>query len=237
MDQVTSEFLNSFVQIETYLKDKADMVNSPDFSKVLSECKRRGWISSHQLTEMRRFSHLRNLIVHNYDNREPLAIPTDLTLEKLKHQAQLILNPPRLDSLIRRKVCVCSPKHSLGECIRIMHENDFSQMPIHDGQSLLGLLTSETILRWLSRAIVESGDGIIEQQSVREVMQHQASADNYLFIPRDSTIQVVVKKFGVAQNRGHRLDAILVTQNGRPTEGLLGIATVYDIPRLLAEIH
>ena len=38
-------------------------------------------------------------------------------------------------------------------------------------------------------------------------------------------------------HRGKRLEAILLTENGRPTEQPLGIVTVHDIPKMRRAIR
>jgi hypothetical protein len=43
--------------------------------------------------------------------------------------------------------------------------------------------------------------------------------------------------FDAFLKRGKRLEAILLTENGRPTEQALGIVTVHDIPKMRRAIR
>ncbi|WP_261665290.1 hypothetical protein [Deinococcus sp. Marseille-Q6407] len=45
-----------------------------------------------------------------------------------------------------------------------------------------------------------------------------------------------IEAFEEHTDRGKRLSAVLITQNGKETEGLLGIVTVYDLPEAIASL-
>ena len=72
--------------------------------------------------------------------------------------------------------------------------------------------------RRVSRVPSSIWESFIEQDAIATVADGLAAFDEYL-------------------SRGKRLEAILITQNGRSSEALLGIITVHDIPKLNQAIH
>lgn len=237
MDQNSSKFLAYFVDVEEWLKHETGLSEKDEFGKVLHESSRRGLISRHQHTDLQRLSHLRNFIVHHHNDAAPLASPTENSLSKIARLSELIMNPPKLYSLAEKDVAFGHPDDPLGKCIRVMHDRLFSQLPIHDGRVFVGLLTADTISRWLASVFPGDGEGIVEEQTVREVMSHQDDTQNHVFVARNLTVAEALRKFSTYQQRGRRLEAVLMTQNGKPDESLLGIITIYDIPRLSQALH
>ena len=112
-----------------------------------------------------------------------------------------------------------------------MYDNSFSQLPVHDGEKLVGLLTGETIARWLA-ARLEGRVGILEEEPVDKVLQHQEEA-GYVIVAQIATVFDGLKEFDQSLHSGRTLQAVIVTANGRPSEAPLGIVTPTDIPGLV----
>ena len=112
-----------------------------------------------------------------------------------------------------------------------MHDNSFSQLPVHDGEKLVGLLTGETIARWLA-ARLDGGVGILEEEPVRKVLEHQEAA-GYVLVAQAATVFDGLKAFDQSLRSGTALQAVIVTANGQATETPLGIVTPSDIPGLV----
>jgi hypothetical protein len=97
--------------------------------------------------------------------------------------------------------------------------------------SVVGLLTAETVARWLASHLA-AGQEVVEEQAVAEVLNHQEDTENYCFMGRVATVPEGLIGFERFQQNGKRLEATLITNVGRPTESLLGIVTIHDIPKL-----
>ena len=60
---------------------------------------------------------------------------------------------------------------------------------------------------------------------------------NHAFLGRAATVLNGLAAFDACLKRGKRLEAIILTENGRMTEQLLGIVSVHDIPKLRRAIR
>jgi len=49
---------------------------------------------------------------------------------------------------------------------------------------------------------------------------------------RDSTLFEALERFQDFERRGKKLEAVLITQNGKLSETLLGIITIWDLPKI-----
>jgi predicted transcriptional regulator len=50
-----------------------------------------------------------------------------------------------------------------------MYRNDFSQIPVYNDKRYLGLLTTNTVARWLADQL-ERHDGLAEDAPIRDVL-------------------------------------------------------------------
>lgn len=232
MDDLTSRFLAAFNVIENWMRHELDAKEEKDFVPLLLRMERVNSEVRRYSPELKRLARLRNLITHNHSHVRPLAVPTPVSLERIEALSTLFLSPPLLISLAAKPVERCRPIDPLGVCVKKMHDGVFSQLPIYDGDKYCGLLTAETIARWLATFFIGDGKGIVDEQSVAQVMNHQEESVSAEFMARTVTIANALAAFDEFLHRGKRLEAILITNNGRPTEALLGIVTIYDIPKL-----
>ena len=236
MDDVSSQFHDAFTAIENWLKKELGTQRG-EFWWLVDEMVDRNPGFRRHAEPLKAFAEVRNLIIHRYSRGNPLAIPSDLSLRKLLAIKGQLLSPPSLLALAAKPVEMCRPSDPLGCCVRKMHDGVFSQLPIYDGEEYCGLLTAETIARWLASFFVGDGEGIVDEQLVKEVMRYQEDGDNVEFMARTETVASGLAAFDKFLNQGNRLDAILITNSGSRTETLLGIVTINDIPKLNGAIH
>ena len=230
MDNLSSRFLDAFNGIENWMRHELNAEHE-DFGILLSEMEQSRSGFDRYSSELRRLARLRNLIVHHHSRDEPLAVPTTRSVERIDMIHKQLLSPPLLLSVAAAPVQTCLPTDLIGHPLKKMHIGTFSQLPIYGNNQCLGLLTADTIARWLAVNLA-GGVGLVEEKPVSDVIQHQEDPDNHTFLHRTSTVEDGLAAFGKYHLKGKRLDAILITQNGRLTEAPLGIVTIQDIPKL-----
>ena len=117
-----------------------------------------------------------------------------------------------------------------------MYNHSFSQVPVYDDGVFQGLLTTDTISRWLASGFEREGGIIIMEETVADVMPHNENPNNVRLISRNCTLYDVLDYFDQANEKGRRLDALIVSNSGRNDERPLGIITVFDLPKLYEAI-
>lgn len=178
---------------------------------------------------LNKFWNLRNLVVNEHE----LVIPSQDAVSQIEAIADSLERPQKLDTLFSMSVDTCNLSDSVGSAARKMHDKCFSQLPVVNGKQILGLLTTETITRWL--AMRSNADGLLQGEPVGSVLEHQEQDSLYVVLGTQATIFDALGAFEEALHSGNDLDAILLTDNGSEDGSLLGILTPFDIPRLMKE--
>jgi predicted transcriptional regulator len=117
-----------------------------------------------------------------------------------------------------------------------MHDGSFSQLPVYSNNTLVGLLTAETVARWLAAELAE-GQGILEEKPVHDVMKHEEGTHSHVVMGRNATVDDALFEFDNHMHSGRMLDAIILTHNGNKRERPLGIVTPTDQPKLRSAIR
>ena len=173
--------------------------------------------------------------MHERTDAHPIAEPHESTVERIELILKRLNDPPQLGAMFATKVKQAGADEMIGRAAALMLEGNFSQLPIYEGTRFVGLLTAETIARWLGTKFA-SGIGLVEEASVRDVLKFTEDAENHLFRARHASVFDALDAFDEFTHRGKSLDAILITQAGKPHEKPLGIVTVFDVPRLLSAV-
>jgi predicted transcriptional regulator len=181
--------------------------------------------------DLKEFADLRNAIVHERTDGHVLAEPNDRTAQEIENLALRLLDPPKVTKLFQREVHTFGIGDPIARAVQTMLEHSFSQVPIYDEGAFVGLLTANSIARWLGATVAEDISSLSDTR-VSDVLDHTEDSDNVSFLGRNSTLCEVLERFRASESLGKRLEAILITENGKPSEALLGIVTIWDLPRI-----
>jgi CBS domain-containing protein len=227
----SATFLAAFVRVEKHLRKMVDGRRDESFGALVTRAASSNPLIRRFADDLREYADLRNAIVHERRGAEAIAEPHSETVAELERIAGIIADPPRVNQLGSKVVETCTPKTPVGESARQMLASSFSQMPVYDDREFFGLLTAGTIARWLGAELGRLG-GVLEEQTVSEVLRFREATSVEEFIRRDRPIVEVLDLFDAAARSGKHLEAVLVTQNGGRRERPLNILTVFDLPRL-----
>jgi CBS domain-containing protein len=235
MNPLTSRFLSAFNQVERHLRGQAEGDQFTTFATLVDRVAQSNKAVRVLKAALKDFADLRNVLVHRYDQTKEIAIPSEEAVTRLEAIAGSVLAPPRLASLFRGVVETCSPADPVGAAARKMRERSFSQLPVYEDNRLVGLLTAETIARWLA-ARLDGGIGMLEEEPVAHVLGHQEKTRNHMLMGQAATVYDALAEFDEALHAGVTLEAILLTNSGQPIEKPLGIITVADMPQLVRAV-
>jgi len=223
-----SEFIRIFTKLENWMSRNLGQSNHDTFQGMVEKLEQRNKQIRHYSYFLKSMGRLRNAIVHaeNYDETI-IADPNDEVVNKFKLIAESIINPPKLLGHCLMKPSIISRNASLGEVLRIMQENDFSQVIIQDKDEYR-LLSREGVSKWLESNI--SGDSVVVNNvTVAEVLEYE-ELDRYAYVNRGIDILSFVELISSPEKR---LQAVIVTETGRMNETPLGIATLWDANEII----
>jgi len=231
------KFESCFNDIVNKLRSITNSNQHVDFPALIEKAKSlKNPIINRYSSELIELNELRNLIVHNKSNERPdIAQPTKYAINEISKILDLLINPPKVIPLFQKDVFSLKYNDSIKEAVKIMCEKKYSQVPIYNNQEVyIGLLTSNTIARWLgAEEIYDPSETLISYV----FDNFTEDKDNYLFISRNTSLFEVLEEFYTFQNKGKKLEAILITENAKEKESLLGIITIYDLPRIYKKLE
>lgn len=231
----SDRFIKAFAAIERFLRKFAEEGRYATFSQLLRTARESNPAVRTCFDDLSEFADLRNAIVHERGNGHVIAEPNDSAVERLESIASILLDPPKIIPSFQREVFILPPEASIAEAVTAMAKNDFSQLPICEGSELAGLLSANTIARWLG-ACVSDDIFSLADTPISTVQGYTEDKDNFTLLGRSATLFDVLERFRGYERRGKRLEAILITHNARPSQALMGIITVWDLLRIYEDL-
>jgi predicted transcriptional regulator len=233
MPSLTDRFLAAFGRIEASLHVLANAEDEDNFGDIVSELYPRHLLVRKHAKDLRRFAKLRNFLSHK--NQKEMAAPNEPVVRRAESLAGLFdAPPPLLMNHFSMQVDTCSSSQPVGSAARVMYDKSFSQLPVVDDGRVVGLLTSETIARWIATKLADIN--MLDEETVGQVQTNQEKDSQYVLVARTYSVTDAFDLFDVHLKKGNDLDAILITNSGIETETLLGIVTAADIPKMLSLI-
>jgi hypothetical protein len=235
MDRETDRFLSAFNSIEEHLREMLGEAQHRTFSDLVHQAGHSHALVRRLSADLRHLAELRNFLVHRYQEHEPLAVPSMLSMQKVERIRDALLRPATLHSLFHKVVHCCQPADPIGIVAEKMHQHKIAQVPVYEKTSFHGLLTAETLSCWLA-ARLASGVGLVEEECVAEILKFQENKQPYEFADHRSTVTDAFNWMEKHYHNGRPLQAIVLTPHGRPTELPTGIVTAGDFPVMLESV-
>jgi len=234
--QNSQKFISLFKKLEKLAADKSNLSKKANFSDRLSELTKGNNVFRYYKADLQKLKDLRNAIIHgSVEDGRAIAEPHEDIVSKLEEIVEKIENPPKVVPQFNYPVETVSTEDEISKALRLMYEGEFSQLPVMREDKCIDLLTANTFSRWLG-ANIEEEFAIIEGTTISEVLEYKEGVENFKFISRSTSLIEAYKMFENLKENRAPLDALLITQNGKSHESLLGIITHYDIPDILLKI-
>ncbi len=226
----SDKFLAAFKDIEYHLrKTMQDEKRRLRFYDLLDQCIAKIPALEHFQDDLKMYANLRNTLVHE---NVIIVEPNQRAVEDIERIREFILRPPKVFPTFKREVLTLQKTDSIGSAVELMQRFNFSQIPVLDGQRFVNLLTSNTVARWLGKSVHEEIFSLAET-NISKVLQFTEDKDVFEFRSKTTTIFEAIQLFKRFEHDGKRLEALLITPSGSRSELIVGIMTIYDLPRAI----
>ena len=234
--QLSERFIMAYNRIDKQLQKRARLDHYVGFSQLVRRVARKDNMFAQFADDLLEFAELRNAIVHEVVEPEQIiAEPHASVVERIEQIAEIVERPPLVIPKFQREVYVVCSEDSILDVLALAREHGYTQFPVYDADDQFrGLLTDRCIARWLTFELEKVMLNVIEDIAVADVMVYdKTGGDNVSFLPQNATVFDAYSEFEHHMVYDYpRLEAILITTNGRKNEKLLGIITPWDIFRL-----
>lgn len=226
-------FLVAFNAIEQNLKEQLDLKRHFSFARMIEYGRKKHPLIEKHEVDLKKFSELRNVIVH--ERVSPgfiIAEPHMSIVEKIESIRDEITKPKRVFPNYEKNVRTLKTTDVLGTALSLVQRHRYSQFPVYDSGSFVGLLTNNGIANWFAHHAAKM-NGSLNEVAISELLNFEKHVNNVLFVAKDVYLFEVKEMFiHHLEKKMTRLEAVLITETGRRNEKLLGIITPYDVIRL-----
>jgi|LSQX01.2.fsa_nt_gb CBS domain-containing protein len=223
-------FIDYYNKIDKHLNIKDGFTSENSFSHKVRNSKNR--VVKQYSEELITLGDLRNVIVHNPRiDAQFIAEPHPGTVKRIRKIHEEITNPTKVCPLFTKKVLGAREEDFINEILFEMKRESFSQFPVYNGQgSVIELINTNTIARWLAANLYNEGSFLMENVKVKDFIPEIEHKNNYVFIKKTSSIYDAYDLFIDSINKYKKnLDVLFITENGQPNERILGLISIDDI--------
>lgn len=225
-------FVRAYNRIDASLRRQYDLSPSIGFSEMIRRCAQKSAYIHAVEDKLLDYARLRNAIVHQGVREEIIAEPHTDVVEETERIAEFITTPPNaLETVATKDVVTVPHDRSLAEALALMYETGFYNLPVLKNGRLLGVLTNRLAVAELGRAVSEGKtlQFVAEELSAGSIVKDCRAGYHYEILGRNATLSDVLDAF----ERNRKLPVVLITARGVAEDGILGIVTTADIPRII----
>lgn len=223
-------FIAIYNELDHYLRNLLHRREWVSFKELVITASKFHRVVRKYREDLLQIADLRNILVHSFTGKA-IAEPTDYAIKIANRIKDLIISPPTVIPKFEKEVITVQSNEKIKDVIKRMKQNDFSKFPVYNGNHFIGLLTAETVVRWLATSMS------INNTAAKEVISYAKHKDNYTFISKDTDLFQIAETFEIYHRNGKRLDAIIITNSGKMDELPIGIITIYDIGEVYKAIE
>ncbi|MDU5335893.1 CBS domain-containing protein [Enterococcus sp.] len=219
-------FLSTFNRIEKELKRQLGNPTNMSFSEAVRRLsKRRDNVIGGSENDLLQLAQLRNAIVHDQVADDfIIAEPNEWAVKRIQEIEEGLLRPEKVLPRFGKKVTGFERNLPLVDIMKIITEKRFSQFPVYDSGTFMGLITLRTIGFYFAQASL-NGSVSLKGRVAEDLLLGNGKRANFKFVSADTKVSEVEKMFQTEAI----LEAILITKNGNSDGNLLGIIRPRDI--------
>lgn len=221
-------FLNAFNNIDYALKTRYGMHRSMGFSDMIRKTVVLNYIVRKNEDNLIDYGRLRNAIIHNANEDIVIAEPHDSVVEDIERIEKLLTTPPKaLDSVAHRDVLTINADKSMYDVITLMANSKYSNIPVYNGDTLIGVANGQKILDSFGQFLLAGGksDVFLKSVKIEDMLSALENSNYYVIASSDVTVEEALNEF----HNNPKLLAILITKNGEVNQKVLGIVTGSDV--------
>jgi hypothetical protein len=237
VENAVQHFITAFNEIESHFRAALGADEHVEFGKLVREYVATRHLPLKHQDALLAFARLRNAISHEpYLNGRPIADPRPDVVEQIEQLRDLYSKPPTALSVLgHREVCSVAPSQPITAALEYVRLFDYSQLPVYNGDSYIGILTTNAIARWLAAQLAATG-GLAEAETVGHVLKFAEQHECARHVPRSIAAADAIHRLSKSGREGKPLTALIITQSGRSTEKPLRVVVDDDLPALISAL-
>ncbi|KIL74573.1 CBS domain-containing protein [Bacillus badius] len=227
---LSERFETAFNRIHNHLKAITAQKDGDAFLELLHTSARNHASVRAHLDELKQYAKLRNAIVHQKTEANYyIAEPHQEIVERIEQIDKMLSEPAEAMSIASSPVYIVEADTPLIQVLEMVRDFKINEYPVYEKGDCQGLLTGRDILKWMANTQLD-GQITIDSVKVKDILPEK---NEYLisFAKRDANIFDIEYTFEEYQSQNKKLEAILITHEGRSDELPVGIITSWDLTK------
>lgn len=178
---------------------------------------------------------VRNFLQHETKvSKEFAIIPSDEMIVLIDEVIERVRNPIKAYDICVKVIDVYYKdlNDNVYLSMMSMDHRKYTHIPILEKGIVVGMFSKSTIFNLLIDNKAISVDKTLTFKDIKEEISldnNDSKSEKYMFISRNTTKEHISELFETSYKNADRIAVMLVTENGKNTEKLLGIITPYDV--------
>ena len=229
--ELSNRFVNVYNELSEYMEKQLKLKDYRSHVQMLNIMSKKSHIVKNNYDELRTFANLRNIIVHDSTSKyNPIAEPNKEVVDRYEHIFNKLKNPPTAYDVATKSndLVFAQPNMKLIDCIKQMHDKNYSYMPVMDKNNLVGVLSGDSIFTHMRKnyTITISNDFKVEDlgDSLVDPMD-----ERFCYVSKNTLLDEVIDMYSRDIEEGKRLGAVLVTETGNSKQKIIGMISAWDL--------
>ncbi len=228
MQNNADKFLNIFNALERHLQIHFNGGNFGPFRFLLKRAVAKDAVLRKYQDKLYTFGDLRNVLVHNdrFEGRT-IAEPLDDIITEFEQIWELVQHPRKVD-IFEKKIFYCFMDDKLDKALQLLKKYKITQIPILSEGNIVDVLNGNHITFWLAG----QENPVPDETSISSVLMQAEYRRNFDLIPRRLSVYEAAEMYRNSFRREPKnryYDALIITQNGKPNEKMMGIIVLKDV--------
>ncbi len=170
----------------------------------------------------------RNRISHDGYENDFIFYGEDM-IKKLDEIIEEIKHPYKVYDKATKNIFSAKLNDNVRETMQEMMEKNYTHIPIYNNNKLVGIFSERVLFNYLyENKIIEIDDNTLFSE-IEDFISLNNSKEIIKFADRNRLYDDVCLEFINEFKKGSKLSCVLVTQNGKEDEKIIGILTAWDI--------
>ena len=226
------KFISIYNEIDHILRVMLHEENWVGYHELVVRASRFNRIVREYEEDLKQIGDLRNAIVHRSTN-QIIAEPAEFIVNLAEKIRQMLVEPPKVFPKFQKDVLTVDANESIEKVAHLMADNNFSRIPVYEGNTFSFLATAEDIVRF----IAANNGKLLGNIPISEVARFAEHKDNVQFVSQDTDIFKVAEMFEIYHRNGKKIEAVLISENGSKNNKPIGIITLFDIGEIYREME
>lgn len=232
----SQKFLAIYNEIDDFMRqDLKEGYHVGHSDMIYQMIKKGNRVFEYYYEDLKKYSRLRNAIVHNPDQRiaDPIAEPHDVIVQQYQELLDKVLHPElALDKLAISidKLYTVTLNTNILKAMKIMNKNLYTYLPVMEKRKFIGVFSDSTlfdyIIKWQG-AVIDEKLAIRDLGEVIHINNHASEA--FLFANKEITVIEVEDIFRKGFKNHKRIAVVFITDGGTENDEILGLVTAWDI--------